>query len=488
MQLGLLGMLLGLPNGALTGGQGQGGGQGAIADMFAQLLGDQGQGQGQYTPQGGTLVADIAPGSLLAQEVGATGAGDIASLNDLLNQEISADDAQALLDQLAEFNGELTADADAAHQELQEQLKASLTEIKDGGESKKVGALLAGLSALQQAAQATTDRTGSAERLLAWMKGALAAKQKDAATQDAANEEDDDGTNMSLAQSLQASMFRDADSAAQAQKETAATRDYIEIVPLNVALEAAPAWIKKITDAPVTGSSADEIPGLELAANDDLPEVNLPNMAKPQGKDDKVTNLMDFRAMMENTVAQNSGEPDAAEVGISPLNAASGTHATQSADHRGAVTLQQPGTHANHAPVAEQVHVAVQRATKEGIDLLTISLEPADLGRVEVRMHKGADGQTQISFLVDKAETLDSLARDARGLERMLQDAGVKADAGSMQFNLRQQPSPDTQGDGNQNGRPNWDGEGDEPVGPQSAIPANQKYTLTLRDGVDIRA
>lgn len=38
---------------------------------------------------------------------------------------------------------------------------------------------------------------------------------------------------------------------------------------------------------------------------------------------------------------------------------------------------------------------------------------------------------------VERPETLELLQRDARGLERALQDAGLRTDSGSLNFNLR---------------------------------------------------
>jgi flagellar hook-length control protein FliK len=91
------------------------------------------------------------------------------------------------------------------------------------------------------------------------------------------------------------------------------------------------------------------------------------------------------------------------------------------------------------ADVAEQVHVALKQAIREGVDQMTVQLRPDDLGRVEVKLELSYDGLARVSFLVDKRETFDALQRDAAQLERMLQDSGVRADAGTMQFNLRQE-------------------------------------------------
>lgn len=99
--------------------------------------------------------------------------------------------------------------------------------------------------------------------------------------------------------------------------------------------------------------------------------------------------------------------------------------------------------HANlaylHSEVADQVKVGVTQAVREGVDRITIQLNPHELGRVEVNLDIVADGLSYVSFFVEKQETIDLLQRDARSLERMLQEAGIHADAGSMEFNLRQE-------------------------------------------------
>lgn len=104
----------------------------------------------------------------------------------------------------------------------------------------------------------------------------------------------------------------------------------------------------------------------------------------------------------------------------------------------------------HRAEVVEQVHVAITRASKSEMDRITIQLEPADLGRVDVMMDIRRDGTTQLLVTADRRETLDMLQRDARSLERALQEAGVKADAGSMEFNLRQQHGQAAFGQGEQ--------------------------------------
>lgn len=145
----------------------------------------------------------------------------------------------------------------------------------------------------------------------------------------------------------------------------------------------------------------------------------------------------DLSATAERDSMPESGSLEAADATSSSLSTAT-THSKQ------AVETFRIHTHANpavlhRADVAEQVHVALKQAVREGVDQITVQLMPEELGRIEVKLELGQDAVTRVSFLVDKQHTFDLIQRDAAQLERMLQDAGVRADAGSMQFNLRQE-------------------------------------------------
>jgi len=83
-----------------------------------------------------------------------------------------------------------------------------------------------------------------------------------------------------------------------------------------------------------------------------------------------------------------------------------------------------------------------------GQEQINIKLHPAELGRIEVKLESNHDGTLRAVISAERHETLDLLQRDARGLERALQDAGVKTDSGSLNFNLRGQ----NQGQGQQAG------------------------------------
>lgn len=96
-----------------------------------------------------------------------------------------------------------------------------------------------------------------------------------------------------------------------------------------------------------------------------------------------------------------------------------------------------PVRSATPADVSDQIAVRIHKAVSEGTDRITIRLHPPSLGRVEVRLEISHDGRLTAILAAEKGDTLELLQRDARGLERALQEAGLKTDSGSLSFQLR---------------------------------------------------
>jgi flagellar hook-length control protein FliK len=90
-------------------------------------------------------------------------------------------------------------------------------------------------------------------------------------------------------------------------------------------------------------------------------------------------------------------------------------------------------------PIVMQVAAQVAQAAADGMDRINIRLSPSDLGRIDVKLDFGPDGRVQAVFAAERPQTMELLQRDARDLERALQDAGLRADSGSLSFNLRGQ-------------------------------------------------
>lgn len=122
---------------------------------------------------------------------------------------------------------------------------------------------------------------------------------------------------------------------------------------------------------------------------------------------------------------------------LMPLEAGSSV-ATSGSTTSAAARVAAPVTRPTVPPrvLTEQIAVQVQKAVAQGQDRITIQLKPAELGRVEIKLDVMQDGRVAATIVADRPETLDLLQRDARGLQQALQDAGLKANSGSLSFNL----------------------------------------------------
>ena len=91
----------------------------------------------------------------------------------------------------------------------------------------------------------------------------------------------------------------------------------------------------------------------------------------------------------------------------------------------------------NPVPLAG-VAVEIVARTQDGLKRFDIRLDPPELGRIDVRLDVDHGGKVTSRLIVERAETLDLLRRDAPQLERALQQAGLNT-GGGMQFSLRDQ-------------------------------------------------
>lgn len=126
--------------------------------------------------------------------------------------------------------------------------------------------------------------------------------------------------------------------------------------------------------------------------------------------------------------------PDQDGMVINAPGPAAAAHLSQSAalDHASPAKFTLPTP-----PATDQVAVHIAKAVADGSDKINIKLKPVSLGQIEVQLDVSPDGRVHAVIAADKPETLDLLQRDARGLERALNDAGLRTDSGSLSFNLR---------------------------------------------------
>jgi hypothetical protein len=518
--------------------------------QFAQLLNDSGT-QGEHAASEHLLKGQLAAVSnatsvLTAQELG--DADPAVATNAWLTEsqhEIDAEQATALINKidtwlnfrdrdpsqdtprgqvmelLARFEGMARIHGKQVEaKEALEQLRQQLQMIRDSGEPKKLGDILSFIPAI-----------AGSKGMMAGLANLLMPGRANKKTEEAPS------TTANAVASLPATLFRTDDGEVAPAKVAASGDEEKEALNLSMDVPASAvvyqplAFVQEVsasatqTDyAPIRirGDLDQAVPPLTLSDDNalgSLPELDLPvlgvrDAVAGNAAEKFATPVRDTMPTMNSAAAAMSAiTPDAVKPG--KMTEAAQSDITVNTNDFGSLVGNAPGGHQaqtarapapvahvpmmpqqmNRAPVNEQVQVAIAQASKDGLSRITIQLDPLDLGRIEVNMVTQADGRSQISFMVDKAETFDGLSRDARVLERSLQEAGIKADAGSMQFNLRQQPQPQMQSDAGgqgQSGQPgNTPQEEQQTQRSAEVIPVaafTRNYTVNIRDGVDISA
>jgi flagellar hook-length control protein FliK len=134
-----------------------------------------------------------------------------------------------------------------------------------------------------------------------------------------------------------------------------------------------------------------------------------------------------------------------------------------------------------------ELAVEIVSRMREGTRRFDIRLDPPELGRIEVRLEVDRHGHATTRLTVDRPETLDLLQREARGLERALQQAGLKTDQGGLEFSLRQQTNDGTAYD--QSGRSQRQAElvANDDSEMIDAVVESYRATARARGGVDIK-
>lgn len=130
----------------------------------------------------------------------------------------------------------------------------------------------------------------------------------------------------------------------------------------------------------------------------------------------------------ERRPARAAVSPDAGAV---PLAAPIATHAAPIGAGAAHVAISARG-----ASFAHDLGVAIARRATANGEELTVHLHPAELGRVEVKIGF-EDGALRATLRAETIAALDLLRRDSTDLARAIEQAGIKADSGSFQFESR---------------------------------------------------
>jgi flagellar hook-length control protein FliK len=157
----------------------------------------------------------------------------------------------------------------------------------------------------------------------------------------------------------------------------------------------------------------------------------------------------DDRSPVTGMAQALTASPDAGAQANATIQPPLSSAATQAA----AVVPPLTVTAAINAPVPlSGLALELAASARSGKSRFEIRLDPADLGRIDVRIDVDRNGQVTSHLRVEKPETLSMLRQDAPQLQRALDDAGFKTGNGGLQFSLRDQSSSG-QNSGNETGR-----------------------------------
>lgn len=150
----------------------------------------------------------------------------------------------------------------------------------------------------------------------------------------------------------------------------------------------------------------------------------------------------------------------------------------------GSTTVLQSGTPGQTAQQAQTLNLPgiayeIARQANAGNSHFSIRLDPPEMGRIDVKLNINAGGQVHAHLTVERADTLDLLQRDARGLERALSQAGLDTGRTNLEFSLKQNPFAGQGqgfGQGQQNNPAPWSADTETAAETTDPAPIQQIY------------
>ncbi|WP_428488240.1 flagellar hook-length control protein FliK [Rhodopila sp.] len=102
----------------------------------------------------------------------------------------------------------------------------------------------------------------------------------------------------------------------------------------------------------------------------------------------------------------------------------------------------------NLASPAQQVAPALLSMTQshDGTQHMTLRLNPAELGMVQVRIDRAATGPASVAITAERSDTLQMLRQDTMQLHRTLDQAGVPAEGRTISFHVEPAGQPASSG------------------------------------------
>ena len=194
--------------------------------------------------------------------------------------------------------------------------------------------------------------------------------------------------------------------------------------------------------------------------------------------------------------AAQQGQP--ADGGMDAAQSDFDLQMTRQADSRAGATATTPHGNAHSARfaphTAQQMAGQITRSFNNGHKVFDIRLDPAELGKVDVRLELRADNRVHAVLTAERPETLNELQRSARDLERALADAGLDLSEDGLTFQLGDDSNAGASGEDTGSGPvlPVFV-QGDDDMflsaGAETASAPVSRYgfVLSRRDSVDVR-
>ena len=162
----------------------------------------------------------------------------------------------------------------------------------------------------------------------------------------------------------------------------------------------------------------------------------------------------DDRKLVEAKASTTVGVAAAVETPVDPQVTAQPTHVASRIDAAAARPVIQAGYQTSQQQLnLPQLAFELVRQVNEGNTRFQMRLDPPELGKIDVRLDIDASGQVNAKLIVERAETLDLMQRDQRGLEKALQQAGLDSAKTNLEFSLKQSPFSGGQQGQDDNGR-----------------------------------
>jgi flagellar hook-length control protein FliK len=435
-------------------------------DIFAALLGAAGQRSETTTPSSSEAGINLVNAIKMSLGFGGDGAEQsedpeaiAAAIDAVIPVEAPVDTAAnltALVEGLADLKARLDA-GEPLDPEALKNLEAALTDLAEALDIDldtmptfdELAALAAGI--LPDDASPAAQLTAALAPLAKTLMDGSATVDTDAAADLSAQVKAIGDKLAALLQSLNngdidadklAQLGLDADAAPDAELDAAIARLLNPAPKVDAATTAPVLASPELTlTEPVLTGKANAIAHANAHAMDALeksgPPDTMPPTAVANGHDEEKPD-----ARPDERKAETRSTPPAAAID-NPIEAQAGILPTQAArvDAVAAPRVVQVGYQTSQQQLnLPQLAFELVRQVNDGNTRFQIRLDPPELGKIDVKLDIDASGQVNARLTVEKAETLDLMQRDQRGLERALQQAGLDGAKTNLEFSLKQNP------------------------------------------------